>query len=89
MSAGTLGHYFRSFLVKLSMLEAQLGNLAPGGKGLALIEYQWSNEILFRRSFVCHRSRAQRQQGSFSASANGEAQHARLRSKLLLIIEFS
>ena len=37
MSAGTLGHYFRSFLVKLSMLEAQLGNLAPGGKGLALM----------------------------------------------------
>jgi mitotic spindle assembly checkpoint protein MAD2B len=32
MSPSTLGQYFRSFLVKLSMIEAQLGQLELGGQ---------------------------------------------------------
>ena len=31
MSAKALGQYFRSFLVKLNMIESQLGQTYPGG----------------------------------------------------------
>lgn len=34
MSSTTLGRYFRAFLVKLSMIESQLGSLEPQGGGL-------------------------------------------------------
>jgi mitotic spindle assembly checkpoint protein MAD2B len=42
MSAIALGHYFRSFLVKLNMLESQLGPLTPNGTFLLLFsgDYQ-------------------------------------------------
>jgi mitotic spindle assembly checkpoint protein MAD2B len=36
MSAGSLTQYFRSFLIKLCMIEAQLGQMNLGGETLPL-----------------------------------------------------
>lgn len=32
MSGGSLGQYFRSFLIKLNMVESQLGQMHLGGE---------------------------------------------------------
>lgn len=36
MSGGSLGQYFRSFLVKLNMVESQLGQMYLGGEQLTI-----------------------------------------------------
>jgi hypothetical protein len=70
MTPSALGNYFRAFLVKLNMIECQLGHLDWGGELLARCA-SGALTRLTRRRLVCHRDGVGRGQGTHRNGAKG------------------
>lgn len=77
MTSAVLGQYFRSFLIKLTMVECQLGQLEMGGARPSprslnpLPSIRPLTHRSCRRPFVCDRARAAGRQGAVCSARRG------------------